>query len=334
MPYSKAWQWNRGEIRGVAVAGMLPEDTAREASGRGEASGARSRGPLRRGLAAACLAWGVSCLAGSGPAEAGSAAQPGQSVGLPVGAQIPHGLYWITATNFGVRQTTPGVTPLNVNTTTLAWSTPWELAGARVQFFLGAPYSAVAPQDSAWQSGFGQPLLAGQLAWDLGNDFGFSYLLGGYFPSQTRFTTQTSSLTHRFALSYVGNDWNLTAHLFYGHFLGDRPPPGAVYPDYMNLDLTATRNFGKWQIGAVAFGSTDLPTGVASYRPQGQIAVGGLIGYNFGPVNLQAFVTRDVIDRNYGGRDTRAWLRAIVPLYQDKREAAPNRTLVTREQSQ
>ena len=195
------------------------------------------------------------------------------------------------------RQTTPGVTPLNVNTTTLAWSTPWELAGARVQFFLGAPYSAVAPQDSAWQSGFGQPLLAGQLAWDLGNDFGLSYLLGGYFPSQTRFTTQTSSLTHRFALSYVGNDWNLTAHLFYGHFLGDRPPPGAVYPDYMNLDLTATRNFGKWQIGAVAFGSTDLPTGVASYRPQGQIAVGGLIGYNFGPVNLQAFVTRDVIDR-------------------------------------
>ncbi|WP_208642301.1 transporter [Methylobacterium terrae] len=273
-------------------------------------------------------------FAGSGPALAGSAAQPGQSVGLPVGAQIPHGLYLITASNFGVRDTAPGVTPLNVNTMTLAWATPWDLLGGRVQLFAGFPYSAVGPQNSDWQSGFGQPLLAGQLAWDLGNDFGFSYLLGGYFPSQTGFTTQVPSLTHRFALSYVGNDWNLTGHLFYGHFLGDRPPPGvATYPDYMNLDLTATKKFGKWQVGAVAFASTDLPTGVAGDRAQGQIAVGGLVGYNFGPVNLQAFVTRDVIDRNYGGRDTRAWLRAVIPLYQDKQEAAPGRTLVTREQS-
>ncbi len=101
----------------------------------------------------------------------------------------------------------------------------------------------------------------------------------------------------------------------------------------MNLDLTATKKFGKWQVGGVAFASTDLPTGVAGSRPQGQIAVGGLIGYNFGPVNLQAYVTRDMIDRNYGGRDTRAWLRAVVPLYQDKQEAAPGRTLVTREQA-
>ncbi|GJD65096.1 transporter [Methylobacterium frigidaeris] len=302
---------------------------ARATFRRGEAAGRRSRAPLGRALAVAGLALGIS-----GPAEAGSAAQPGQSVGLPVGAQIPHGLYWITATNFGVRQTSPGVMPLNVNTTTLAWATPWDLAGGRLQLFAGVPYSALGPQDSAWQSGFGQPLLAAQLAWDLGGDVGFSYLLGGYLPSKTGFATQTSSLTHRFALSYVGNDWNVTAHLFYGHFLGDRPPPGvATYPDYMNLDLTATRNFGKWQLGAVAFGSTDLPTGVAGYRSQGQVAVGGLVGYNFGPVNLQAFVTRDVIDRNYGGRDTRAWLRAIVPLYQDKQEAAPDRTLLTREQT-
>ncbi|KMO11934.1 CoxB-like protein [Methylobacterium platani JCM 14648] len=273
-------------------------------------------------------------LGGAGPASAGSAAQPGQSVGLPTGAQIPHGLYFITASNFGVRDTAPGVTPLNVNTATLAWATPWDLLGARVQLFAGIPFSAIGPQDRGWQSGVGQPLLAGQLAWDLGGDVGFSYLLGGYLPSRTGFTTQVPSLTHRFALSYVGNDWNLTGHLFYGHFLGDRPPPGvATYPDYLNLDLTATKKFGKWQVGAVAFASTDLPTGVAGYRSQGQVAVGGLVGYNFGPVNLQAFVTRDVIDRNYGGRDTRAWLRAVIPLYQDRQEAAPGRTLVTREQS-
>ena len=32
-------------------------------------------------------------------------------------------------------------------------------------------------------------------------------------------------------------------------------------------------------------------------RGQGQVAVGGLVGYNFGPVNLQAYVTRDVAER-------------------------------------
>lgn len=293
--------------------------------------------PKREGRphAAALGAAVAACflVAASGPARAGSAAQPGQSLGLPVGAQIPHGVYWITTTNFGVRDTGPGVTPLNVNATTLAWATPWDILGGRLQLFAAGSYSAVRPQDSDWQSGLGQPLLAAQLAWDLGGDVGFSYLLGGYLPSQTGFAIQTSSLTHRFALSYVGNDWNLTGHLFYGHFLDDRSRSGTVYPDYLNLDLTATKKFGKWQVGGVAFASTDLPTGVAGARPQGQIAVGGLIGYNFGPVNLQAYVTRDLIDRNYGGRDTRAWLRAVVPLYQDKQEAAPGRTLVTREQS-
>lgn len=171
-------------------------------------------------LAAACL------VAAAGPARAGSAAQLTQSLGLPVGAQIPHGLYWVTTTNFGVRATAPGVTPLNVNATTLAWATPWDIAGGRLQLFLAGSYSAVGLQDRDWQSGLGQPLVAAQLAWDLGGDVGFSYLLGGYFPGRTGIVTQAPSLTHRFALSYVGNDWNLTGHLFYGHFLGDRPPPG------------------------------------------------------------------------------------------------------------
>ncbi len=46
-----------------------------------------------------------------------------------------------------------------------------------------------------------------------------------------------------------------------------------LYPDYLNLDITATKKFGKFEIGPVAFGSTDLPTNVAGYQRQGQIAV-------------------------------------------------------------
>lgn len=267
-------------------------------------------------------------------AQAGSAAQPGQTIGLPTGAQLPVGLYFVNLSSFGVRDTSPASSESNVNLPTLAIATPWTLLGARLQFFFTQPVVASSPRGGPYQSGIGQPLLAGQLAWDLGNDFGVSYLFGGYLPIQTRFLTQSASLTHRFALSYTGQGWNLTANLLYGVFLDTRSPSGTLYPDYMNLDLTMTKKFGSWQIGAVAFGSTDLPTGVASYRPQGQIAVGGLVGYNFGPVNLQAYLTHDVVERNYGGREVRGWLRAIVPLYQDKNEVEPGRTLVTRRQAE
>ena len=285
-----------------------------------------------RGIAAAVLA--VSCGFAAADARAGSAAQPGQTVGLPVGAQLPVGLYVVNLSSFGVRSALPRDSATNVNLPTFAWATPWDVAGARLQFFVTQPVAAASSRGAPYQSGIGQPLLAAQLAWDLGGDVGVSYLFGGYLPIQTGFLTQSASLTHRFATSYTGQNWNLTANLLYGVFLDPRSPGGTLYPDYLNLDLTATRKFGRWQVGAVAFGSIDLPTRVVGYRPQGQIAVGGLVGYNFGPVNLQAYLTRDVVERNYGGREVRGWLRAIVPLYQDTAEAEPGRTLVTRRQAE
>jgi hypothetical protein len=37
--------------------------------------------------------------------------------------------------------------------------------------------------------------------------------------------------------------------------------------------------------------------------------MGGLLGYDFGPVILQGYVTTDVYEQNYGGRDVRGWAR-------------------------
>jgi hypothetical protein len=73
------------------------------------------------------------------------------------------------------------------------------------------------------------------------------------------------------------------------------------------LDLTATKRFGRWEIGAVGFGSTDLNRPIPTYLKQSQFALGGLIGYDFGPLSMQAYVTTDVVENNYGGRDTRGW---------------------------
>ncbi|MCC0808380.1 transporter [Methylobacterium sp. W2] len=268
-----------------------------------------------------CVGLGLTTVA-SGPAQAGSAAQPGQTVGLPVGAQLPVGLYFVNTSSFGVRDTRPLDSESNINLPTFLWATPWNLLGARLNFAAIQPVVASSPRGTPYQSGIGQPLLAAQLAWNLGNDLGVSYLFGGYLPIETGFLTQNASLSHRFAATYSGNGFNLTANLLYGIFVDPVTAQGVVYPDYLNLDLTATKKFGKWEVGPVAFASTDLPTRFPGYRRQGQIAVGGLVGYNFGPVNVQAYVTRDVAERNYGGRETRGWLRLIVPIYKESTNSA------------
>jgi hypothetical protein len=78
-------------------------------------------------------------------------------------------------------------------------------------------------------------------------------------------------------------------------------------PDFANIDLTAARKFGKWEVGAVTYGSTDLTSTRATYLKQNQFAFGGLLGYAFGPVTLQSYATTDFVQHNYGGRDTRGW---------------------------
>lgn len=290
----------------------------------------------RRATAIARFGFALSCAWGLGgtAAQAASAAQPGQTVGVPFGAPFPKGFYAVDLSSFGVRETEPRSSESNINLPTLLWATPYQVLGGQVQFIFVAPIAASSVRGAPYNSGWGQPLLAGQLAWDIGNGVGVSYLLGGYLPWDTRFLTQSASLSHRFAITYAANDWSITANLLYGHFLEKRSPTGVLYPDYLNLDFAMLKKFGKWQVGPVAFGSTDLNTNVVGYRQQGQVAVGGLVGYNFGPVNVQAYVTRDVIERNYGGKETRGWVRVIVPFLQDKKEVEPNRTLITRRQAQ
>ncbi|KNY22855.1 transporter [Methylobacterium sp. ARG-1] len=253
-----------------------------------------------------------------GPAQAGSSAQPGQTVGQAPGAPLPIGLYFIDTSSFGSRDITPRRTDSSVNLPSFIWATPAEVIGGRLQLVVLQPITASSTRGAAYQSGFGQTLLAAQAAWKLGNNLNFSYLLGAYLPSETKIVIQNPVLHQRFAITFNGDGWNLTGNFLYGTFFDTRSASGTFYPDFLNLDLTATKHFGKWEIGPVAFGSTDLPTNNPSYARQGQFAVGGLVGYNFGPVNLQAYVTRDVVQRNYAGLETRGWLRATVPIYQDK----------------
>lgn len=283
-----------------------------------------------RGFAAALT---LALVLVGGESRAESVVRPGTTLGLSTASPDPVGLYYIHLSSVGVRATRPSASVNNANVPAFLWSTPWSLADARLEFIAALPFVAEREAGAAYQSGFGQGFLAGRLSWDLGADVGVSYLLGGYLPGETEFLTTSASLSHRFAASYTGDGWNLTAHLLYGHILGPGSTTDSVAPDYLNLDLTVAREFGAWEVGIVAFASTDLPTRVAGYRPDSQVAAGGLVGYDFGPVSVQAYLTRDLVQRNYGGSETRAWLRFVVPITADPEKPGPARPLSTPQRS-
>ena len=273
-------------------------------------------------LAAACT---LSLCATAPVALAGSVTQPGETVGVAAGTPLPEGLYFVNTADWGNRR---GVdTAAGVDIPVIAWSTPWKFYGARLQFLVATPVIEVGVHNTTYLRSIYNPLVSGQLAWDLGNGWGFSYLLGAYLDMHEELAWSSTSLNQRFALSYAGYGWNFTANVIYGiqfDHVTSRPqispcpaPFGAngCNPDFLNVDLTLTKSFGKWAIGPVAFGSIDLTTPVAGYQRQSQIALGGLVGYDFGPIIVQGYVTSDVYEKNYGGFDTRVWGRLIIPIW-------------------
>ncbi len=252
------------------------------------------------------------CLFVTAPAFAGSVTQPGETVGVPAGAPLPPGFYFVNTADWGCRNTTPNATCVGVTIPVIAWSTPWTIFGARVQFLVATPAVEVGVHNANYLYGMYNPFFAGQLAWDLGNGFGFSYALGGYAGVKSDVAFDSNSLNQRFALSYTGDGWDLTANAIWG--VQQHKVTSTINPDFLNLDLTATKKIGKWEIGAVGYYSTDLNDPFVGYLRQSQFAAGGLVGYNFGPVILQAYLTTDLYEKNYGGHDTRLWGRIIIPL--------------------
>jgi Putative MetA-pathway of phenol degradation len=270
---------------------------------------------------------GVLSLCTAASALAGSVTQPGETVGLASGAPLPQGLYFVNTGDWG-RRSDPADTSVGVDIPVIAWSTPWTILGGRVQFLFAGPVVEVGVHRTTYLRGVYNPLVSGQLAWDLGNNWGFSYLLGAYIDVNSEVAWSSTSLNQRFALSYTGYQLNLTANVIWGtqfdHVTGrsqlspcpDLPPLiRGCNPDFLNVDLTATRKFGEFEFGLVAFGSTDLNSPIDGYAKQSQVAVGGLIGKSFGGAILQAYLTHDVYEKNYGGHDTRLWGRVILPLW-------------------
>jgi Putative MetA-pathway of phenol degradation len=252
------------------------------------------------------------CLAG-GPALASSVTEAGETVGLALGAPLPEGLYFLDTASYISRANKPDIEAF-VNIPVVAWSTPWMLFGGRVEAYAAFPQD-ILNVGGHYSSGFYN--IAGLVgeAWDFGNGWNFSNFVGGYTPMEAGgLATNNWVFNERAAVSYVANDWNLTVHTIYGVVGKDVRTHLQDTPDYLNYDLTAVKTFGNWTLGPVGYGSTDTSSTGPGYVEQSQFALGGLIGYNFGPVTWQFYITHDVTETGYTGEDTRAFMRWVVPL--------------------
>lgn len=262
---------------------------------------------------------GAGLCGASGAAMAGPVTAAGESIGLALGTPLPQGAYLIDTAAFVAIQGQPKVDVL-INIPVLAYASPWQALGGRAFGYVALPQAAVGIENTSWIRSLYNPAGFVGLAWDLGGGWGFSDVVGGYAPIKSDVGAILGgdfwTFNNRAALSYAAHDWSVSAHLIYGSSGHDRTSHLQTQNDYLNLDLTAIKALGKWQAGVVGYHSADLSTAArnqASGR-QRQSALGGLVGYNFGPVALQLYLTRDVSEKNIGAKSKRLFFRLLAPL--------------------
>jgi hypothetical protein len=118
-----------------------------------------------------------------------------------------------------------------------------------------------------------------------------------------------------FAVAYLANNWVIAGNFFYD-INGNSPgtmglgAPGtstglSVTPgNSLYGDLTAAYKFGKWELGPVlgfqvqTTNDTGPGCGPRTCANITQVSLGGLVGYDFGPVDLQVWVTDMVAAQN------------------------------------
>ncbi len=263
---------------------------------------------------------------------------PGVSVGIPIGALPPPGFYASddnVIISGGLKDGAGNDTKLvtaNVNAylniPSVLWVPTWQPLGfmnATIAFDAVEPYTQQSFGGTAGitptAAGFFNTIVGANVSWNY-HPFFFKVGLGFYLPDgdwQGGIANNTWTFEPDFAVTWLDNGWNLTAHAIFDfqtedtnakHALG---VPGTYQSgDIFYLDLTAGKSIGKWSLGVggnytqqinndhvsntllcAAFGlpgtSCDLPA-VPGLRTTGSkiqhILVGPYLGYNFGPAEI------------------------------------------------
>jgi hypothetical protein len=275
---------------------------------------------------------------------------PGVSVGIPQGALPPPGFY-ASMDNViisGSLKNDSGNNPnlgdgngLNANAylfiPSILWVPTWQplaFMNATIAFDAVEPYvqQSFNRNIPATAAGFFNTIIGGNVSWNY-HPFFFKVGLGFYLPDgtwQSGIANNTWTFEPDFAVTWLNNGWNLTAHAIFdfqteddrAHFAG--LPAHYQSGDIFFLDLTAGKSIGKWTFGVggnytqqlnndhisntlacavfgIAASNCDTPA-IAGIQGKGnvqqRVLVGPFLGYNFGPAEINAKVLYTVHAEN------------------------------------
>ncbi|MBR0896745.1 transporter [Bradyrhizobium tropiciagri] len=261
---------------------------------------------------------------------AGWAQKPGLTIGGGTAGAPPPGIYMFDQFfTYQAKIVGPGAptiggaaTPVHaaVGVTGFVFAPGWT--------FLGATYDAVVVQPVIMLD-VGNPvninpagvhntyIVPAELSWKLGDSGVFVKAgLGMYVPDGS--TGGANGLGNvgapwwtfqpELIVSYLKDGWNLTAN-FFQEMNTKNTITGYRTGDIFHAEFTATKAFGSWTLGPVAYYAGQVTNDKSSAFYGGAVnaqkyniwAAGGLVGYNFGPVQLNVWATSELSSRASGG---------------------------------
>jgi hypothetical protein len=270
-------------------------------------------------------------LSPASAAEVNWQTKPGVLIGASAGVPPP-GIYMIDQVfDYQANLTGPGTTSAlggsthtgvqaAVDVQAFLFVPGWTFLGATYDAVIAQPFvmsSVGAPVNAQASGAHNTYVVPVELSWKLGTSgFVVKTGLGIYTPDGTItgvggngnqgspwWTFQPEIL-----VSYLKDGWNLTAAV-YEEFNTRNSIDQYQTGDILHADFTATKTIGKWTFGPVAYyvgqvsndscnSATCLgyyPTGTLGNAQRFNIwAVGGLIGYDFGPAFLSVWGTQEV----------------------------------------
>jgi hypothetical protein len=193
----------------------------------------------------------------------------------------------------------------------------WTFLGAKYDALIVQPFTmaSVGSPSNTQDAGMHDTLFVpGELSWKLG-DSGLAVKtgLGVFTPDGTvtgLYGTGNAGSPYwtylpEVVVSYLKGGWNLSAAV-YDEIHTRNTVSQYTSGDILHADFTATKKIGNWTVGPVAYyygQVTNDSCGVGCLYGTGTLmnpqrfniwAVGGLVGYNFGPAYLQVWATQEV----------------------------------------
>ena len=277
--------------------------------------------------------------------------QPGETMGVSLLSPLPEGVFAADLEDYG---RSPRLVPgqnvgVGVNIPLIIWSTPISFYNTRLEILAAAPFAHV---DGAGLDRIG---FAGQAyGFLLGHDFGGGLTggVGALFrtPDASANIQDLSGRTRPAADFRQSLEYKIPTGPFSGIALIENAAftsclcsnygpvsftpdgvPSIVQNDFFAGDFTAEKTFGKFTIGFTGYGNvdTDNRARLVGVNPREKnIALGGLVSYDFGRFTLTGIVTHSlfrsaIVPSISAGEETRGWVRIIVPLYIAPPPAAP-----------